>query len=540
VETFLRKQTRMALELGVNLPVGADGSRSSTASAQTVLAASVAGIDDALAADILTARDWRQRYPEYFTRILVAEAQSAQAALQIARRGLAAARGHFVVVGPDGTQSPLPTAVEQAGPGFRTVAISGHDQRVRELVVPYRGENLRGLMLLRQLDDWVRRGIVEPTFAEAVGGVVRNPEWLDLRGHTFALAGAGAQMGPFAQLVQWGARVAAIDLPRPEVWNRLLSVVRESAGTMYVPVHADHEDPVEADIPTRAGADLMTDVGPLVDWLAGLSGPMTIGNYGYADGVLFVRLSMAFDALLEGLRSRRDDLSVTYLATPSDVFLVPMNAVDMAQERHSRQGALIVAGKVAHALSAGRWFGPNYGTGGVIETPTERFGVVSAFIVAQGPNYALAKRLQRWQMIATRADGILTSVHVAPPTRTGSVHANPIMAERQRLTAYVGIETFDAPTTEAIAGAILVHDLHNPASPANPAVPLGHPHEAFMFAANPGGRWRVPFDVGSTVPLLHEVTAARLRAGSFVRDLSTRIPGSGRLPGVRRLGRPQD
>jgi len=185
-------------------------------------------------------------------------------------------------------------------------------------------------------------------------------------------------------------------------------------------------------------------------------------------------------------------------------------------------------------------FGPNYGTGGVIETPTERFGVVSAFIVAQGPNYALAKRLQRWQMIATRADGILTSVHVAPPTRTGSVHANPIMAERQRLTAYVGIETFDAPTTEAIAGAILVHDLHNPASPANPAVPLGHPHEAFMFAANPGGRWRVPFDVGSTVPLLHEVTAARLRAGSFVRDLSTRIPGSGRLPGVRRLGRPQD
>ena len=167
MEPFLRKQTRMALELGVNLPVGADGSRSSTASAQTVLAASVAGIDDALAADILTARDWRQRYPEYFTRILVAEAQSAQAALQIARRGLAAARGHFVVVVPDGTQSPLPTAVEQGGPGFRTVAISGHDQRVRELVVPYRGENLRGLMLLRQLDDWVRRGIVEPTFAEA-------------------------------------------------------------------------------------------------------------------------------------------------------------------------------------------------------------------------------------------------------------------------------------------------------------------------------------------------------------------------------------
>ena len=540
METLRRKQIRMALELGVNLPVGADGSRSSTASAQTVLAASVAGVDDTLAADIMRARDWRHRYPEYFTRILVAEAQSAPAALQIARQGLAAARSHYVVVAADGTQEPLPSAVTRRGLDLRTVAVSGHDERVRELVVPHRGENLRGLALLRQLDDWVRRGIVEPTFADAVGAVVRNPDWLDLRGHTFALVGAGAQMGPFAQLVQWGARVAAIDLPRPDVWKRLLSVVRESAGTMYVPVHADHEDPVEADIPTRAGADLMTDVGPLVDWLAGLSGPMTVGNYGYADGVLFVRLSMAFDALIEGLRSRRDDLSVTYLATPSDVFLVPMNAVDMAQERHSRQSPLIVAGKVAHAMSAGRWFGPNYGRGGVIETPTERFGVVSAFIVAQGPNYAMAKRLQRWQMIATRADGILTSVHVAPPTRTNSVHSNPIMAERQRLTAYVGIETFDAPTTEAIAGAILVHDLHNPASPANPANPLGHPHEAFMFAANPGGRWRVPFDVGSTVPLLHEITGVRLRAGSLIRDLSAHVPGLDRLPGLGRLGTSTD
>jgi hypothetical protein len=82
-------------------------------------------------------------------------------------------------------------------------------------------------------------------------------------------------------------------------------------------------------------------------------------------------------------------------------------------------------------------------------------------------------------------------VHIAPPTRTASVHSNPQMQQRQRLTAHLGIETFDPDTTDAIAGAILVHDLRNPAAPANPATPLGHPHEAFMFAANPGGRWRV-------------------------------------------------
>jgi hypothetical protein len=61
-----------------------------------------------------------------------------------------------------------------------------------------------------------------------------------------------------------------------------------------------------------------------------------------------------------------------------------------------------------------------------------------------------------------------------------------------------------------------------------------------MFAANPGGRWRVPFDVGSTVPLLHEVTAARLRVGSVVRGLASHVPGRSRLPGLRPRGTSDD
>jgi hypothetical protein len=73
---------------------------------------------------------------------------------------------------------------------------------------------------------------------------------------------------------------------------------------------------------------------------------MTVGNYGYADGVLFVRLSMAFDALLAGSASPAATTcrSPTW-PPPRTLFLVPMNAVDMAQERHSRQGPLVVVGQ---------------------------------------------------------------------------------------------------------------------------------------------------------------------------------------------------
>lgn len=110
-------------------------------------------------------------------------------------------------------------------------------------------------------------------------------------------------------------------------------------------------------------------------------------------------------------------------------------------------------------------------------------------------------------MIVARADGILASVHAAPPTQTRSVHSNPAMEERQRLTALLGIETFQAAASQAVAAASLC----NPKAPANPDVPLQHPHEIFMFAANPGGRWRLPLEPGSSLPVLDTVENVRSR-----------------------------
>jgi hypothetical protein len=253
----------------------------------------------------------------------------------------------------------------------------------------------------------------------------------------------------------------------------------------------------------RAGADLLTEVADVAAWLGTAPGPMTVGNYGYADGALFVRLSMAFELVVRRLAEERDDLSLGYLATPSDVFLVPEDAVATARARLRRPTPVTLAGRAVHVVSRGAWFAPNYRE--LLETPRGRYGLVNALIVAQGPNYALAKRLQRWRMTVSRADGLLTSVHVAPPTRTQSVHKNPAMEQRQRLLTRIGLEAFDAATSQALGAAMLVHDLRNPASPANPEVGLRHPQEALMFAANPGGRWRTPFDPSSSMPVLQRL-----------------------------------
>lgn len=487
---------------GVNFP-GRSRGRSSTQMGKQVLRAAVSGFAPDLAARVAAEGEWRTGYPRHFEALTALEARSGETALAVARAGLAEATASFVDVAGE-TDHPLEHALERRETTLTTVELAGEGVRRTRLEVPYAGELLSGDTLLRQLDDWVDRGITEPSFGEAVGAVVRHPEWLDLSDRTFAVVGAGAAMGPYADLLGWGARVAALDLPRPQVWERLVQTARSSAGRLLVPVR-DGDGAAGEVVVQRAGADLLTETGAVTEWLSDLPGPLTVGNYGYADGALFVRLTMAFDAVLTNLASRRGDLSVAYLATPSDVFLVPYDAVRESRRRQHELRPLVLAARGVNRATSGRLLRPNYTDAAVLDTEAGRFGLVNAMIVEQGQNYALAKRLQRWRMMVTRADGLLTSVHVAPPTRTASVHSNPVMEERQRLTARLGIETFDADTSRALAAAVLVHDVRDPASAANPAVPLRHPHESFMRAANPGGRWRVPLEPGSALPVLQRL-----------------------------------
>jgi hypothetical protein len=485
-------------ELGVNF-ARRDGGRSSTWTSKRILAEAVGDLDRRIAAGIEAEEDWRRNYPRHFDALTAIEAISADAALAVARRGLNTARRCFVIAGPDGDQ-PLTEPGAAEFPALETVEVPGTASALeassQTLQVPYRGELLSGAGLLRQLDDWVERGITEPTFAQAVGTVVRHPEWLDLSDQTFAILGASSAIGPYPLLMRWGARVAAVARPSARTWDRLTATARRGRGTLLVPARQSGGDLNES-----AGADLIAEFGAVATWLRGIEGPFTIGNYGYALGAGFVRLTMAVDEVLDRLTRERTDISLAYLATPSDAFLVPTEAVDAARHRYRSLAPANLRYRLVGLVSGGRYFKANYYADPVSDGH-QSYGLASAFILEQGPNYALAKRLQRWRMIVARAAGTRTSIHVAPPSRTESVTQNAAMGQRQRLTAKIGLEAFDADTTRALAAAILVHDLRNPGSPANPQVPIAHPHEAFMFAANPGGRWRTPFDPSSSVPAL--------------------------------------
>ncbi|MGC5020233.1 hypothetical protein [Micromonospora sp. DT47] len=242
---------------------------------------------------------------------------------------------------------------------------------------------------------------MEPSCAEAVGTVIGNPDWLDLRDQRIVVLGAGAEMGPLTSVLRWGGEVVAVDLPRPEIWRRVLRTARRHGGRLHLPLRpgagADADDQTLA---SSAGADLLHRLPQVADWLHGIDGRLVLGNYVYADGATNVRVAVAVDALTRHLQERRDDVALAFLATPTDVFAVPAEAVGHAEQGYARRG---VARRALRVLSAGRLLHRNY-------PPGADPGINDSLVPQQGPNYALAKRLQRWRATVAReagADGVV-------------------------------------------------------------------------------------------------------------------------------------
>lgn len=479
---------RMAQEQhGVVFPADASGSRSTSAVGRAVVGDALRAVDPAGARAAERETSWRSDYLLHFRRLVEAGLGSSGDAVAIARSGLESLHGRMRVrgEGAEGALADWPGGVR----GFEELEVAGTAKPLGELVLPYRGDLLRGDAIRRQVDTWVETGVVEPTVAEAVGAVVENPDWLRLEGHTVAVIGAGSEMGPLRALTLWGARVAAVDLPRAGLWDRVIDTGRAGAGTVVAPV-TDGEP----------GADLLADVPALAEWLATQPGTLVVGNYVYADGATNVRVSMAVDELSRRLLAARDDVALGFLATPTDVFAVPRDAVEQATQRYeTRSRATKLVGRPLRAVSGGRLLRRPYAAD---SDP----GLNDALVPQQGPNYALAKRLQRWRATSARSEGVTVSMNVAPPTRTRSVVKNRALAAAYAGAHRFGVEVFDPSTSSALMAALLVHDLHTGGGPRHP-----HPWQDEAYAAAHGGLWRAPFAPRSALGLaaLLGVGAAR-------------------------------
>lgn len=463
---------------------------------RAVVADALRRADPAAALDAEQEANWRTGYLVHFRRLVEAGLTSKDAAVSVARDGLESLHRRMRIVHPGGAETGLGSALSApAQRSLETVTVPGAGEADAGLSLPYHGEGLRGDALLRRLEAWVNDGVIEPSCADAVAAVAAHPEWLGLPGRTVAVLGAGAEVGPVPALLGWGARVIAVDLPRPAIWERLLDTARRSGGTLLVPVAREQPGPSQPGgsdevIAQRAGLDLISDVPAVACWLAAVDGPLVLGNYVYADGAANVRVSAAVDALTVRLQAEREDVALAFLATPTDVFAVPAEAVGQSARAYaSRSRAAKLAGRPLRALSGGRLLRRAY-------PPGADPGINDSLVPQQGPNYALAKRLQRWRGTLARAGGATVSMNVAPPTRTRSVMKNRMLAAAYAGAHRFGVEVFEPATTKVLMAALLVHDLHTGGGPAH-----AHPWQDEAHAAAHGGLWRIAYAPRSALGL---------------------------------------
>jgi hypothetical protein len=478
----------MAESSGVVFPE-IDGRRSTSAFGRAVVADALREVDPVGSQAAARETNWRQGYLVHFRRMVEAGLLAeGNAAVAIARAGLASIHGRMRATTPEG-DIPL-DEVFAAGPvrALGTATVRGSGKRTTELSLPLHGERLRGDSLHRQLDRWTAAGVLEPSAAEAVRAVAANPDWLDLSDQRLVVLGAGAEMGPLRAVLSWGGEVVGVDLPRPDLWRRVLDIAGNTAGTLHLPVPEGAAWSV-SDLDRHAGADLLHGLPAIADWLAEVEGPLVLGNYVYADGATNVRVSAAVDALTVELLRRRDDIALAFLATPTDVFAVPREAVEHSTRAYrSPSSVMRVARPALKAISGGRLLRRNYASG---SDP----GLNDSLVPQQGPNYAMAKRLQRWRATVARREGRTVSLNVAPPTRTRSVLKNRALASAYAGAHRFGIEVFEPATSNTLMAALLVHDLRTRPQP------LGPPWREEAWGAVHGGLWRTAYAPRSALGL---------------------------------------
>src|SRR5262249_2661612 len=148
-----------------------------------------------------------------------------------------------------------------------------------------------------------------------------------------------------------------------------------------------------------------------------------------------------------------DDVGLAFLATPTDVFAVPAEAVAQSAAAHeARPLAVKLASRPLRTLSGGRLLRRAY-------VPGAHPRIRDRLLPEQGPTQALAKRLQRWRATVARDAGSTVSLNVAPPTRTKSVVKNRALAAAYAGAHRFGAEIFEPDTTRVLMAALLVHDL---------------------------------------------------------------------------------
>ncbi len=485
---------------GIQFPLQSNNKTSTSKTGQVILAEALSTVNHQASMQVLSEKNWRKQYPIHFKALVENGLASTENAIEIAQNGLAKAQHSFDFY-REGQRYTLKDMMALPLQKLHTVKLKGESEASPEWYVPYQGKNLQGQALIDQIELWLNTGIIEASHAKALKTVLEHPEWFDLSDRTMVLFGAASEAGPLTWLAKWKANIVAIDLQNSRVWDKILKTIQQGNATLYAPSNEALDEHVSiATLKEKLGANLLTQTPEIAQWLLEQEQALDLAAIAYLDGEKHVRVSIAMDSIMQHVSEQKPDTSLMYMCTPTDVYAVPAEVIDGALTKfQTRSPSEKILCKGIETLSLKHFFQKNLHNK-VASTQGQSYGIADCLVVEQGPNYALAKRIQQWRATLARHQGQRVSINIAPSTTTHSVTKNPLLKAAFNGASLFGVEAFSPETTNAIMAALWIHDLRNPESIANPERAMNHPLELMMEGANHGGLWRVAYLARTALP----------------------------------------
>jgi len=401
--------------------------------------------------------NWRKGYMKHYMKLVRLSAVSPEASLGIANAGLQWARDNLEFSNGKKIVKFGAAMAADVTSKYETGKVQGTGKKPTSYKVPYDGgwhpskpkpppanKVLEGDALKAQLNRWAKQGVLE---ADAATGINYTIDYFasgkSLSNHHFVMIGAGSAMGPFSKLLEMGGNIVAIDIPgawgagtpRPAsgLWKRLIETAKSSPGSITFPLEKPQSSYKGDEMYAGAGADLMAEPARIRNWLVEwqktlpAGAKVIIGNYTYLDGERHVKLAICADECIDGLRKARPETAVAFLCTPTDIHCCSDTAAKLSRKRFGWGHFGKPLEMLLNLLSGGTLLKRN-ALSPVTAKSGKQIAIVDGMSVSQGPNYALAKRMQHWRAQKVWSEGGVVSSTIAPSTATLSVLSNKTFA----------------------------------------------------------------------------------------------------------------
>jgi hypothetical protein len=315
--------------------------------------------------------------------------------------------------------------------------------------VPFEGQVYRGREVIELAERLHAEHHMTTPALNAVRWVIERAEADDgairLAGKRFALLGAGAELAPTPLLLAAGARVLWVDVSEPDALD-----AQSLAGELCLAEQA---------------RNLLTqprEIAATIERFAD-GEPLTVGMFAYAAGA---SQEWRLGASMNGIVRSLPPALVEALA----LFVSPTTVANVLPEDER-----ICADKLAaHPM----WQSSLHAVG-LLPTPgqlaIEGATVSRSIVTLQGLSYQAAQYVSKiasaetYAVHGTRFDAheprpVTISANVAGITRTRSL-SHPLFEAAFVGAPKFGVRIFEPPTTRALSGLLVLHDLLNPQAP---------------------------------------------------------------------------